>query len=312
MPQVACVQMKVSVSDYLTSDAFYRKIERLVLAARRQSSQEHLLIAFPEHVGTFCVFCDEQFDPLSSTTLADVSKGLIKRYFLPTLSLRIIRRVGWMRALALLKGDKVARIYFDTFSSLAKQSNSWILAGSVLLPSENRRDVYNVSYLFDPDGKVMANQTKVHLVEMESASGLDVTPGRLGQLQAIDTPFGRLGIAVCLDAFKVDVRERLASLGAEVLIQPSANPGPWNEWQQQDWLTGAYQAVMEEGLFSTAVNPMLVGALLDVGFEGQSSVVSRNSSGQTTGYLEVPNKQGFVRVAKEPVAEEILLCDLNQ
>ena len=64
------------------------------------------------------------------------------------------------------------------------------------------------------------------------------------------------------------------SLGAEILIQPSANNHPWNEWQQEDWLRSSYQAVVERGEFALAVNPMLVGDLWDLSFAGQSSIIT--------------------------------------
>ncbi len=82
-------------------------------------------------------------------------------------------------------------------------------------------------------------------------------------------------MAICLDAFSAPpVRERLGGLGAEILIQPSANNHPWNEWQQKDWLRSSYAAVVENGEFPLAVNPMLVGGLWDLVSRGGSRALS--------------------------------------
>ncbi|MBE3584111.1 MAG: hypothetical protein IMX01_08360 [Limnochordaceae bacterium] len=140
-------------------------------------------------------------------------------------------------------------------------------------------EVYNVSYVFGPDGRVYGKQKKVHLIELEGPALLDLTPGDVSELRTVSTPAGRIGVAICLDAFRSDVRERLREQGAQILVQPSANPGPWSAAQQRDWLGSAWQAVAQ-GEFAYALNPMMNGQLLGVGFWGQSAIFGRRKQVQ--------------------------------
>ncbi len=45
-------------------------------------------------------------------------------------------------------------------------------------------------------------------------------------------------MAMCFDAFQEPVIQRLKEMDVDIFLQPSANPGPWNDWQQEDWLRG--------------------------------------------------------------------------
>ena len=62
-----------------------------------------------------------------------------------------------------------------------------IVAGSIILPDEAGR-LYNVAYLFGPDGRVIGTQRKIHLFHIEQGWG--VTPGH--QINVFDTSVGKL------------------------------------------------------------------------------------------------------------------------
>jgi len=49
---------------------------------------------------------------------------------------------------------------------------------------------------------------------MEGVSGLDVDMRSAYYISVVQSPFGNLGVAVCLDAFSADVRERLKTSGS--------------------------------------------------------------------------------------------------
>lgn len=153
----------------------------------------------------------------------------------------------------------------------------------------------------------MGWQKKVNLIEMEGPSGLDLTPGSPAELRVFDTPLGRVGIAICLDAFKEDVLHELQAKGAEIIVQPSANPAPWTKAQQEDWLNGIWRAVSVEKRFVYGVNPMMVGQVLDLGFYGQSSIVGSVPGAAMHGYQEVGPREGFLAVAGRADDEVILV-----
>ncbi|MBX6378972.1 MAG: hypothetical protein IRY95_10575, partial [Clostridia bacterium] len=135
-------------------------------------------------------------------------------------------------------------------------------------------------------------------------------------------PLGRVGIAVCLDAFQEDVLAALQHQGAQILVQPSANPAPWSPEQQVDWLNGAWRAVAGTGRFTYGVNPMMVGPLYELTFAGQSAIVGRSDSetgggsavppggsgpAQEVAYHAVGPRPGFLAVAASPSDEEVLV-----
>lgn len=339
---IACVQAKVTLPDYYTEESFRSMTERLVQqAAATMPEGVPRLIVFPEDYASGCLFAGEEAALKDASSLRGAVAKLVQRHFPGVMKERLRHRVGWVRAFALLRAEDAARLYFRTFSELAKKHRTYILGGSALLPELDTGDgrfvpkgpdVYNVSYLFGPDGNVVGRQRKAFLIDLEGPDGLDLSSGRVEELDVFDTELGRIGVAVCFDAFQEPVIQRMKELDVDIFLQPSANPGPWNDWQREDWLRGTWKAVVEEGVAVYGVNPMLVGSLLDVEFEGQSSIVCRDTerlagllegaggagapdavdpeSFGRLGYEGLPPKPGFVKVARTWTEEEILTVTL--
>ncbi|NLJ74985.1 MAG: carbon-nitrogen hydrolase family protein [Firmicutes bacterium] len=292
---IACIQMKLSADDYRTQETFEDKIFDLMKRTRQQAGKGQLLVVFPEHIGTFCLLCNESAEVWSSGSFSKAVSKIIKAHFLSISGYRLFRRQSWIRSLALVKSGEAERIYLSTFSKAAREFGAWIVAGSGMTRWGQTNTVYNSSPVFNPFGELVHRQHKVHLVDMEGPEGLDIAPAPVNYLSAVESPFGRLGIAICLDAFKEDVWNRLQDLDVKILIQPSANNGPWNEWQKEDWLNSSYKAVYSQKRFPLAINPMLVGGMWELEFEGQSSIISTS---------------GYVSRAQTHNEEEILVSSL--
>jgi hypothetical protein len=179
--------------------------------------------------------------------------------------------------------------------------------------------VYNEVFMWGPRDvrsggpdvlrNVVASNLKVPLTPIELELGL--TPGPAGGAAAVSNlrPYllpgtrARLGFATSLPAFtygtpgpRVDPCSDVAlyymrclnRLGANVVIQDEANPGRWTgadgngveKWQPLSWMGSAYRAVTDPSVgFSYAVNPMMVGNLADLAFDGQSAVLQRGLLG---------------------------------
>ncbi len=289
---IACVQMKLQPEDYRTEQSFEARIMQICADIREQSGDEQLLIVFPEHIGTFCILCNAPERVWSRKSFAQASKVLLFHHAPKVAHHMLMDRVSPVRALFLTRSKELERIYLSSFIKAAKKYEAWIAAGSAALRWGQTNRIFNTSPVITPTGRVLYRQHKVNLVDMEGKGGLDLEPAPLKYVSAVQTPFGNLGVAICLDAFHTEVRERLAGLGADILVQPSANNGPWNDWQQEDWLRSSFEAVAKNKEFSLAVNPMLVGRLWDVAFEGQSSII---------------DQEGYAARAKSHTEEEILL-----
>jgi len=125
----------------------------------------------------------------------------------------------------------------------------------------------------------------VHLIDLEGSDGLDLTPAALEDIHPLDTPVGRVGVAICYDAFFPDVVDKLVAEGANILVQPTFNPHVWDAWQIEDWRRGIWTAVQAHPGVVAGVNPMAVGGLWEIAVEGVSSIVGGSFEPPAGGYL---------------------------
>ena len=320
--QLVAVQLKLDLSDYWTREAFERKIrERMDAVAAATDGSLPTLVVFPEDVGLMLVVQGMEERLAGIDSIATAIETAVRVNTVGLLWTRLIRWQGWVPALLLNKNRQMAETYFEVFSAAARDYGVYLVAGSAVLPpyriddgqvrwqrGPRRGQVHNTSYLFGPDGLVIGKQDKVELIELEREAALNLAPGALTDMQVFDTPLGRIGIAICLDAFMPEVVDRLAAQGAQILVQPSANPGPWNEWQQGDWLRGSHAQTAVGERFAYAVNPMLTGPLWDIEFFGQSSIVARGAPDTGLGYQDLGPMAGFIRMATSASDEEILVA----
>jgi predicted amidohydrolase len=119
----------------------------------------------------------------------------------------------------------------DALAGLARQLGLWIVAGTLPVRAPGEARVAAACLVFDVDGRRVARYDKVHLFDVaipgreeryqESAS---VLPGQ--QTVCVDTPAGRLGLAVCYDLRFPELFRRLLDDGAEWFCLPSAFTAP--------------------------------------------------------------------------------------
>ncbi len=133
-------------------------------------------------------------------------------------------------------------------------------------------------------GGVLAGATKkAYLTPIEEpppgeAAGLALAFGPVRDLDVLDTPVGRLGVVISKDAWMVDVNDRLAAKGANVILQPEAfsewayAPGPW---QPDIFKEGGFATLQKVGSFLLNVDASMTGNFLDVTFDGQSAIIGR-------------------------------------
>lgn len=320
--QLVAVQMRLDLNDFWSKDAFERKInEQMELVAAATDPNLPTLVVFPEDVGLMLVVQGMERRLAGITSIEEAIGAAVKANLVPLLWTRLIRWKQWVPALLLNKNKLMAEAYFETFSAAAREHGVHLVAGSIPLPPYRIEDgevlwrrgptanrVYNTAYLFGPDGKVIGKQDKVELIELEAEGALNLNRGSVDDLAVFDTELGRIGIAICLDAFIDDVVDSLEAQGAQILVQPTANPGPWSEWQQTDWLRSSHQRTAVEGRFSYAVNPMINGPLWDVAFYGQSGIFAAAEPARELGYTDLGPMPGFLELAASDREEEILVA----
>jgi len=116
-------------------------------------------------------------------------------------------------------------------ASLASELGLWIVAGTLPLRVPGEARLAAACLVYDAAGRRVARYDKIHLFDVE-IPGKDeryqesssVRPGATPV--CVDTPAGRLGLAVCYDLRFPELFRRLLSLGAEWFCLPSAFTAP--------------------------------------------------------------------------------------
>jgi predicted amidohydrolase len=298
---LVAVQMQVSLDDYQSCEHFRAAVERCMRAAVPTPGQGSRLVAFPEDVGLGLLFLDD-YEAVQHCSSFEQAARLLVELYRPEID-SICAQYGCSpaRGLLLLKGDRVSEVYCDTFGRSAREHQVTLVAGSAPIPGDDGT-VHNTSFVFGPTGRPIGIQRKVHLIDLEGPMGLDLTPGAVEDIHPIDTPAGRIGVALCHDAFFSDVVETLAAAGSRVLVQPSFNPRPWDAWQEEDWKNGLWTAMATHPEVAGGVNPMMVGALWDVAVEGVSSILG--------GPFDPPS-DGYLAQAASPTQEDIVAAQVD-
>ncbi|NRD72492.1 carbon-nitrogen hydrolase family protein [Shewanella sp. VB17] len=111
-------------------------------------------------------------------------------------------------------------------SELAAKYDIYLVAGTIPVRSEDGR-VYSRTYLFDNKGDILGEYDKLHLFDVDVADGTKryresdtFCPGE--RISVIDTPFGKLGLAVCYDIRFPDLFRAMRLAGAELIALPAA------------------------------------------------------------------------------------------
>jgi len=111
-------------------------------------------------------------------------------------------------------------------AALALEFNVYLVAGTIPLQADDGRSLA-ASLLIDPQGKILAQYNKIHLFDVDVADGIgsyresdNTQPGQ--HVSVIDTPFGKIGMAVCYDLRFSGLFRAMRHAGADIFVLPSA------------------------------------------------------------------------------------------
>jgi len=312
MVRAIAVQAEWHPSHYETYADFQAKTRSLMSLAREHMiSDGPNLVVLPEDYGTPLIIAASGVKLDQSSDFASAIRGAVLQRLPKLLWRRITAGTSYVRGLFLEYAHDMAREYLGLMTQLAGMYNTFLVPGSILLPELSSdgslrpfgNSVYNTAFLISPQGRVLGWQRKVHLIELEGPKGLDVAPGKVDWINSLDTEIGSLGLAICLDGFKDDVVTRLIAQGAHVMVQPSANPEKWEDALGHGWENGALGMVQRyEGLLHV-INPMMVGEMFGLVFEGISSITAKADS--------TPDGSGYLARASTEDGEEIVWADID-
>lgn len=256
-------------------ESFASAMDRYVrLACGLWRGERHVTV-FPEFFPTFL------YPAFRGMTLKGGPGKILLKYALKNtgLSLNPLRQAFLNHAL------EIELFYRKTFGALAGEFKTYLLAPSILMPEvdfESSRGtflrdkrLYNMAYLFSPQGRLIAKIAKRNLTDAESRI-LFSRGSSFGNIA--ETSIGTLGVAICYDMFFESEVRRLDSSGCEILLVPSCNFAPWKahlngSTQERVWFRdGPISASKDRENIRFLVNAMAVGDIGGQTAQGRSSI----------------------------------------
>lgn len=124
---------------------------------------------------------------------------------------------------------------WQMLSRVAKENGIYLVGGSV--PELEDGKIYNTSFIFDREGNELARHRKVHLFDIDVPGGQrfkesdTLTAG--DQITLVDTPWGKLGVAICFDIRFAEFFRVMGDAGAVLIAIPAAfnmttGPAHWD------------------------------------------------------------------------------------
>ncbi len=136
---------------------------------------------------------------------------------------------------------------------MAQELGVWILLGSAPIAAGNGK-VFNRSFLFNDDGKIVARYDKIHLfdVTLGGTENYRESNGVEAGAKAVLTEgpmHSKLGLTICYDVRFPNLYRALGQAGAEIIAVPAAFTVPTGE---AHWETLLRARAIENGAFVIA------------------------------------------------------------
>jgi predicted amidohydrolase len=117
---------------------------------------------------------------------------------------------------------------FERLARMARENGVYLIGGSV--PEREAGDkekIYNTSYCFDPAGQLLAKHRKAFLFDIDvkeagfSFKESDTLKAGEG-MSLFDSPWGKIGVAICFDIRFPELFRAMAGAGAVLIAVPGA------------------------------------------------------------------------------------------
>jgi len=112
-------------------------------------------------------------------------------------------------------------------SAQARKHGIYVVGGTIPISTNSPTHIRAACLMFDSAGKRAARYDKIHLFDVHLEEGNEqyaesktIEPGN--EVCCVDTPFGRLGLAVCYDLRFPEQFRQMAESGIDIIVLPSA------------------------------------------------------------------------------------------
>ena len=108
-------------------------------------------------------------------------------------------------------------------AEMARKHSIWIVGGSIPLVANAPNKVRNACLVFDEHGEQVARYDKIHLFNLDLGNehyheGKTIEAGN--QVVVVDSPFGRIGLAICYDLRFPELFRAMSNV--DIIVLPSA------------------------------------------------------------------------------------------
>lgn len=163
---------------------------------------------------------------------------------------------------------------------LEKVSREWgiyIIGGSI--PELDAGKVYNTSYVFNPEGRIIGKHRKIHLFDIEIENGINFYEShyldRGDSFTIFDTVYGKMGLCICYDIRFPELTRAMVLNGARAIFVPAAfnmttGPAHWEllfksrAVDNQIYIAGISPARDNDSIFTAYGHSLLVNPWGDI------------------------------------------------
>ena len=115
----------------------------------------------------------------------------------------------------------------EFLSQLASKHGIWIVGGTIPLEADDASKIHSSSLVYNDQGQQVSRYDKIHLfdvnlVEADEQYNESETYASGQTTCVLDTPFGRLGVAICYDLRFPELFRNMVDDGMEILALPSS------------------------------------------------------------------------------------------
>jgi len=114
----------------------------------------------------------------------------------------------------------------DFLAEQARANKLWLVGGTIPIKADDGARARAACLLYDDGGERRARYDKIHMFDVRLPNGESYRESRAtepgAQLVVVDTPLGKLGLAVCYDLRFPELFRGLLDQGVEIVALPSA------------------------------------------------------------------------------------------
>lgn len=162
--------------------------------------------------------------------IASAAEQQAAMYFAPEMAILLDRDRARARK---YMADESHNMALQSLIAAAARHRIWVHIGSMPILDEGAEKLANRSMIISPDGAITARYDKMHLFDVDLASGESwrESSAYVGGEKPVmvQTPLGLMGLAICYDMRFPDLFSAYAKSGVDIITLPSAFTVPTGE-----------------------------------------------------------------------------------